>query len=118
MSWVSESLLKVTVVQLLHYDHNLTVNERKGFSHRRQGNKPVKQPEWRPKMKNHSIEHGFLKSTLLLTTLIFLSVAPEPDSRDIAEMSSNFIVSAKHSALMASSEPVKAAEKELHSENR
>ncbi len=69
-------------------------------------------------MKNQSIDSGFLKSTLLLTTLIFLSVAPEPDSRDIAEMSSNFIVPANHSALMASSEPVKVAEKELNSQNK
>ena len=64
-------------------------------------------------MKNQTIQNGLLKPTLILTTLLFLSIAPEPDSRDIAEMSANFLVLANHSALMASSEPVPAVEAEL-----
>ncbi len=33
-----------------------------------------------------------LKQMLILTTLIFLMLAPAPDSRDIAEMSAYFLV--------------------------
>jgi hypothetical protein len=66
-------------------------------------------------MKNQTMHSGMLKPTLILTTLLFLSIAPEPDSRDIAEMSANFLVLANHSALMASSEPVQAVQAEIKS---
>lgn len=52
-------------------------------------------------MKNEYTQGGMLKSTLILTTLLFLSIAPEPDSRDIAEISANFLVPATESGLMA-----------------
>ena len=39
----------------------------------------------------------FLKQTLLLATAIFLMTAPAPDSHDITEMTSNFIISKHHS---------------------
>ena len=52
-------------------------------------------------MKNEYTQGGMLKSTLILSTLLFLSVAPEPDSRDIAEMSANFLVPATDTGLMA-----------------
>ena len=39
----------------------------------------------------------FLKQTLLLATGIFLIIAPMPDADDIAELTSNFIVTGKHS---------------------
>lgn len=42
-----------------------------------------------------------LKSTLILATLLFLIVAPEPDSNDIAEMTANLLVPDNHAALMA-----------------
>jgi len=38
-----------------------------------------------------------LKQTLLLATGIFLIIAPVPDSDDIAELTSNFVINEKHS---------------------
>lgn len=52
-------------------------------------------------MRNELTQGGMLKSTLILTTLLFLSIAPEPDSRDIAELSANFLVPATETGLMA-----------------
>ena len=37
-------------------------------------------------------ENFMLKSTLLLSIAIFLAAAPQPDARDIAQMSGSFIV--------------------------
>lgn len=48
-----------------------------------------------------------IKPILILTTLFFLIIAPEPDSRVITEMTANFLVPANHSALLASTEPPK-----------
>lgn len=64
-------------------------------------------------MQNLQTQNGTLKPTLILTTLLFLLVAPAPDSRDISEMTANFIVSENPSGLMASAEPVSATEEEL-----
>ena len=47
-----------------------------------------------------------LKPTMILTTLLFLMFAPAPDSRDIAEMTANFLVPSNHSVLLASDKPV------------
>lgn len=52
-------------------------------------------------MNKEYTQGGMLKSTLILTTLLFLSIAPEPDSRDIAELSANFLVPATETGLMA-----------------
>ena len=57
-------------------------------------------------MENVYIQRGMLKPTLVLTTLLFLLVAPAPDSKDIAEMTANFLVPDNHSGLMASAEPI------------
>ena len=57
-------------------------------------------------MENLYIQRDILKPTLVLTTLLFLLVAPAPDSRDIAEMTGNFLVPSSNSGLMASAEPV------------
>jgi len=46
------------------------------------------------------------KETLILTTLFFLMFAPAPDSRDIAEMTANFLVPTNHTVLLASDKPV------------
>ena len=59
--------------------------------------------------RNESI----IKPTLILATLLFLIIAPEPDSRDIAEMSANFLVTENHSVLLASTEPTKGFQEEL-----
>lgn len=50
-------------------------------------------------------EKSMLKPTLALTTLLFLLLAPEPDSQDIAELTAYFLVPANHSVLFASNEP-------------
>jgi len=52
-----------------------------------------------------------LKSALLLTILLFLIIAPEPDAKDIAKMTANFIVADHPAALVASETniPVKKA---------
>jgi hypothetical protein len=42
-----------------------------------------------------------IKSVLLLTTLIFLIMAPEPDAKDISDMTANLIVVNHDTALMA-----------------
>ena len=47
-----------------------------------------------------------LKPTMILTTLLFLMFAPAPDSRDIAEMTANFLVPTNHSVLLASDKRV------------
>jgi hypothetical protein len=56
---------------------------------------------------------SMIKPTLILATLLFLIVAPEPDSRDIAEMSANFLVPENHSVLLASTEPSKGFQENL-----
>ena len=63
-------------------------------------------------MDYQHIHHGSLKPTLILTTLLFLLVAPAPDSRDLAEMTANFLVVDNHSGLMAAAEPVKTTAEE------
>jgi len=42
-----------------------------------------------------------LKPILVLTTLLFLIVAPEPDSKTISEMTANLLVAENHTVLMA-----------------
>jgi hypothetical protein len=42
-----------------------------------------------------------LKSIVLLTTLIFLIMAPVPDAKDIADMTANLIILDHDTALMA-----------------
>jgi hypothetical protein len=61
-------------------------------------------------MENTHAQRGILKPTLILTTLLFLLVAPVPDSRDIADMTANFMVPNDHSGLLASAEPVQSEE--------
>ena len=63
-------------------------------------------------MDNIYIQRGMLKPTLLLTTLLFLLVAPAPDSNDIAEMTANFMIPDNHSGLMASAEPITSVKEE------
>lgn len=59
------------------------------------------------------LQRGLLKPTLVLSTLLFLLVAPAPDSRDLAEMTGNFLVADQQSGLMASATPIQATEEEL-----
>ena len=63
-------------------------------------------------MENVYTHRGMLKPTLILTTLLFLLVAPAPDSNDIAEMTANFMIPNNHSGLMASAEPVISVKEE------
>lgn len=42
-----------------------------------------------------------LKSTVLLSIAIFLATAPQPDARDIAQMSGSFIVVNADTGLLA-----------------
>lgn len=63
-------------------------------------------------MENLYIQRSMLKPTLVLTTLLFLLVAPAPDSNDFAEMTANFLVPQQNSGLMASDEPVIPVNKE------
>jgi hypothetical protein len=57
-------------------------------------------------MENIYTQRGMLKPTLILSTLLFLLVAPTPDANDLAEMTANFLVTDNHSGLMASAEPI------------
>jgi hypothetical protein len=63
------------------------------------------------RMDNIDSTRGMLKPTLILTTLLFLITAPEPDAQDIAEITANFIVADKHSVLLASTEQTGTEEK-------
>ena len=54
----------------------------------------------------NSQDDSMLKQALILTTLLFLMFAPVPDSRDIAEMTANFLVPTSHSVLLASDKRV------------
>lgn len=42
-----------------------------------------------------------MKSTILLTTALFLAVAPSPDSKALSEISGGFLTITGHSGLMA-----------------
>lgn len=64
-------------------------------------------------MKNQVIQDSMLKPTLILATLLFLIVAPAPDSRDIAELTADFLVPSNHSVLMAAEETIQSSSKEL-----
>ena len=50
----------------------------------------------------NSQDDNILKPMLILTILVFLMCAPAPDSREIAEMTANFLVPTSHSVLLAS----------------
>ena len=54
----------------------------------------------------NSQDDSMLKQMLILTTLLFLMFAPAPDSRDIVEMTANFLVPANYSVLLASDKRV------------
>ena len=60
-------------------------------------------------MKNQFTQAFDLKSTLILSTLLFLLAAPTPDSQDIAEMSANFLILNNNLGLLASEVPVQPA---------
>ena len=57
-------------------------------------------------MKSQITQVFDIKPTLILTTLLFLLIAPTPDSQDVAEMSANFLVLNNNLGLMASEVPV------------
>ena len=63
-------------------------------------------------MNYQHVHRDLLKPTLVLSTLLFLLVAPAPDSRDLAEMTGNFLVVDNNSGLMAAAKPVQAAKEE------
>ena len=65
-------------------------------------------------MEHIVIHRGMLNPKLILTAILFLLVAPAPDSLDISEMTANFIVSEHPSGLMASADPVRASEEDLY----
>lgn len=65
-------------------------------------------------MEHANTQPSMIKSTLILTTLLFLLVAPAPDANDFAEMTANFLVLDNHSGLMASSEPVTPVREDLN----
>jgi hypothetical protein len=77
----------------------------KGFSHSPRVEKPYISEAGDAIMENTHTQTSMLKPTLILTTLLFLLVAPAPDANDFAEMTANFLVMDNHSGLMASVEP-------------
>jgi hypothetical protein len=85
---------------------------RKGFSQRLQVMEPRIQPTGKPEKDFRYSRGSMLKSTLILTTLLFLLIAPAPDSRDFAEMSANFLIPDNDSGLLASTEPVQSKQEE------
>lgn len=81
------------------------MNARKGSSSRWQVAVSAGNPERNPGSAELCEQESSLKPILLLTALLFLLIAPAPDSRDIAEMSANFLVVKNHQGLMAAEEP-------------
>lgn len=73
---------------------------------------PDGRPARRAEINYQHIQRGLLKPTLVLTTLLFLLVAPAPDSRDLAEMTGNFLLVDNNSGLMAAVTPIQASEEE------
>ena len=63
-------------------------------------------------MSYQHVNRDLLKPTLVLSTLLFLLVAPAPDSHDFAEMTGNFLLANSNSGLMAAAKPIQAAEEE------
>jgi hypothetical protein len=51
---------------------------------------------------NHERDVAMLKFTSLLAIFLFLIMAPEPESKDITEMTKYLVVPDDHAALMAS----------------
>ena len=64
-------------------------------------------------MKNQLTEVFVLKPIVILTTLLFLLVAPAPDSQDIAEITANFLVLNNQPGLLASEETLQPVQKEI-----
>jgi hypothetical protein len=89
------------------------MNARKGFSSRWQVVLSAANQERNPEAAELCEQTGSLKPIMLLTTLLFLLVAPAPDSRDIAEMSANFLIVKNPQALMAAEEPTKPEEEKV-----
>lgn len=81
-------------------------DRRNGFSLSSGVVKPDTHTAGKAEMENEYIQRGMFKPTMILTTLLFLLVAPEPDSQDIAEMTAYFLVPDNHSGLMASAEVI------------
>ena len=50
-----------------------------------------------------------MKSTILMTTALFLLSAPTPDSKTISEMSAGFLLPTQNTGLMASESKLTAA---------
>lgn len=88
------------------------MDTRKGFSQGSQGMEPRIQPIGKPEKDFRHGGGSMLKQTLILTTLLFLLVAPAPDSSDFAEMTANFLIPDNNSGLMASTEPVISKQEE------
>lgn len=70
-------------------------------------------PERKPGTAELCEQTSSLKPIMLLTALLFLLVAPAPDSRDIAEMSANFLVVKNPQALLAAEEPTKPEQEKV-----
>lgn len=93
------------------------MNARKGFSSRWQVVLSAANQERNPEAAELCEQTSSLKPIMLLTALLFLLVAPAPDSRDIAEMSANFLVE-NPKALMAAEEPTKPEEEKVQEHYR
>lgn len=64
-------------------------------------------------MKNQVTEVFMFKPIMILTTLLFLLVAPAPDSQDIAEITANFLVLDNQPGLLASDDTVRPIQEEI-----
>jgi len=96
----------------LSSEHNFAMHGRKGFSQGLQVMVPCMQPTGKPEKDFRHSRGSMLKSTLILTSLLFLLIAPAPDSRDFAEISANFLIPDNDSGLLASTEPVQSKQEE------
>jgi hypothetical protein len=89
------------------------MNVRKGSSNRWQVVVSAENPARMLGSAERCEQDSSLKPILLLTSLLFLLIAPAPDARDIAEMSANFLIVKSQQGLMAAEEPAKQTEEEL-----
>ncbi|HEY5774601.1 MAG TPA: hypothetical protein VIS57_00825 [Xanthomonadales bacterium] len=91
------------------WEHNFDMNERNGSSRRWQVVALADHPDRKSESEILCAPRSMIKPTLILTALLFLLIAPTPDSRDIAEMTANFLVAKNTPGLLASATPVQAA---------
>ena len=92
--------------------HNLYMVQKHKLSLHDQNDTFVRMSITKPDLLRQESGKSILKPTLILTALIFLIIAPEPDSHDIADMTANFLVTQNPAILAASTDQLQTVKEE------